>query len=292
MTNDNCLKTITDGIKNGSVVPYLGPGVLQEVKAITGDERLPADSDSLILAMNNGQPMAPRLMYEFPRAAMNMELKKGRSYVERFLTETYRDKKWQRSKLHNWLAEMKPAYVIDINRDVQLQESYQDTHHILVVGTARIAGTDYRYKLYRYNGTKYDPIRLEEVESHLPVLFKPMGTPVPEPSYIAADADYVDYITELMGGFAIPAFLKNYRKGKKYLLLGMRFLRDTERMVVSDIVYGAGEPAGWALILNPTEKERRFCAVRNIEILEDDWPSLVNTATGSDSVVRSAVEIL
>jgi hypothetical protein len=39
----------------------------------------------------------------------------------------------------------------------------------------------------------------------------------------------------------------------------MRFTRDTERMVMSDIIYAADEPAGWAFIPEPTDKERRFC---------------------------------
>ena len=42
--------------------------------------------------MNDGKPMAPRLMYEFARAAMNVEQKKGRKSVERFLTTTYAEK--------------------------------------------------------------------------------------------------------------------------------------------------------------------------------------------------------
>ncbi len=73
----------------------------------------------------------------------------------------------------------------------------------------------------------------------LPVLFKPMGAP--KPSYIASD---VDNITELMGGLAVPGFVKAQRRGKRYLLLGLRLNRDTERMVLSDLIYDAASPAG------------------------------------------------
>lgn len=268
---------LLSGLRDGSIVPYIGPGVLKDVKSIDGESLIPADSDSLILAMNNGQPMAPRLMYEFPRAAMNMELKKGRSFVERFLTETYGTKKWQRSVFHDWLAEIKPPYVIDINRDTQLQDSYAGIPHTLIVGTARI-NLDYRFKLYNYDGKTYTSIDQEKVDPGLPILFKPMGTPIPEPTYVAADADYVDYITELMGGFAIPSFLKEYRKNKRYLLLGVNLNRDTERMVFSDIIYAADNPAGWALMPNPTSKETRFCNNQNIQVIEIDWPQLIATS--------------
>ena len=43
----------------------------------SSENQIPADSESLIYAMNDGKPMAPRLMYEFPRAAMNLENKKS-----------------------------------------------------------------------------------------------------------------------------------------------------------------------------------------------------------------------
>lgn len=279
------LAEIISGISDGSVVPYLGPGVLRGVSSNDSDEQIPADSDSLILAMNGGRPMAAKLMYEFPRAAMNLELKRGRKFVERFLTGLYGEQQWRRSLLHDWLSKLSPRYIIDINRDTQLQECFTDLPHTLIVGAARISASDYRFQIYRYDGSAYSRADdLLEIEASLdgepasatwPVLFKPMGTPLPEPSYVASDADYVDYITELMGGFAIPSFIKKYRRDKKYLFLGLRLTRDTERMVLSDMIYGSGKPAGWALIPEPNAKERRFCAKQNIEIIEADWDALM-----------------
>lgn len=273
------LPELIDGLKSGQIIPYIGPHALKgAVHKETGAD-IPADSDSLILAMNNGQPMAPKLMYEFPRAAMNQELKKGRSYVTRFLNETYGKDVWTRAPVHDWLAEIKPKYVIDINRDTMLQATYADTPHNLIVGLARIGGTDYRFKIFHYDGSKYEEIEQEATDLSLPVLFKPMGSPIPEAHYIASDADYVDYITELMGGFGLPKFLKEYRKEKQYLFIGMRFNRDTERMVMSDIVYSAAEPIkGWVLIPEPTRKEERFCAKMGIEIIKTDISALLSAS--------------
>ena len=264
------LKKIITGIMTGDVVPYLGPYALEGVTEIGGSDPIPADSDSLILAMNDGRPMAPRLMYEFSRAAMNMEHKKGRNFVNRFLHKTYGVRNWSRAPLHDWLAEIKPAYVIDINRDTQLQDSYADTPHTLIRGISRIGGTNYRFFIHHYDGQTYEEIEQDNVDTRLPVLFKPMGSPLPDSTFIASDADYVDYITELMGGFAIPDFLKKYREDKQYLLLGMPLNRDTERMVLSDMIYAAAEPAGWALIPGPTKKEKRFCERKGIKIIEAD----------------------
>jgi len=264
------------GLADGSIVPYLGPGVLADVRHATTGAPIPADSDSLILAMNDGRPMAPKLMYEFPRAAMNVELKRGRTAVTRFLNRTYGESVWTRSSVHDWLRALRPPYVIDINRDTQLQDSYADGPHHLVVGIARLGGTAFRYKLYRWDGTAYAAV--DALDPALPVLFKPMGTPRPEANYIASDADYVDYITELMGGFAIPPELKAHRAGKRYLLLGMRLNRDTERMVMADIVYGAAAPVGWILLAAPTAKERRYCERIGLEIVEAGIDELIGVA--------------
>lgn len=269
------LTGIIEELRSGGVVPYLGPGVLSDVRDKETGETIPADSDSLILAMNNGRMMSQRLMYEFPRAAMHVEQRRGRVYIDHFLTHTYGKRQWTRSAVHEWIAKLLPEYVVDVNRDTQLLDSYAGTPHILVLGTARIMGSEYRYNLYQYDGESYRPVGPDEANWSGPILFKPMGAPLPEPQYIASDADYVDYITELMGGFAIPEFMKGYRKGLKYLFLGMRFTRDTERMVMSDIIQGADMPSGWALIPEPTDKERRFCARQGIEILEVDTDALL-----------------
>ena len=270
---------ILNGLYENKVVPYLGSGVLFDATNKLTGAAMPADSDSLILAMNNGKPMAPKLMYEFPRAAMNQELKKGRNFLGNFLTKLYGDTEWTRASVHNWLAEWKPAYVVDINRDTQLQDSYANEKHTLIVGLARMAANQFRFKLYHFDGSEYCEVTQEQVDPKLPILFKPMGTPKPEANYVASDADYVDYITELMGGFAIPDFLKEYRKGKQYLFIGLPLNRDSERMVMSDIVYGAAEKKGWVLNKNPTAKEQRFCKKIGLEIINADIEDLLGAVS-------------
>ena len=50
------------GLKDGSIVPCLGPGVLADVVSTATGAALPATSEQLILAMNGGKPMSPRLI--------------------------------------------------------------------------------------------------------------------------------------------------------------------------------------------------------------------------------------
>lgn len=277
------LQELANKLINHEIVPYLGAGALADVVEVGTQNPIPAESDSLILAITGGKPLSARLMYEFPRAAMDQELKRGQSAVNKALNAVYAQKEWTRGALHEWIAEIKSPYVIDINRDLQLQMSYINTPHILIQGVARISGTQFRFKLDYFNGEQYQSVTQENVPENIPILFKPMGSPLPDAVYIASDADYVDYITELMGGFAIPNFLKTYRKQRQYLFLGLRLNRDTERMVLSDIIYDSAEPAGWALISEPTPKERRFCALKKIEIVEASITDLLTQKTNQNS---------
>jgi hypothetical protein len=279
---------ILEGLYNNTIVPYLGPGVLFDARNKTTGAAMPADSNSLILAMNNGNPMAPKLMYEFPRAAMNMELKRGRDFLGQFLTHLYGKTEWTRAAVHNWVAEWRPHYVIDINRDTQLQDSYADEEHTLIVGVARISASQFRFKIYHYDGSGYFEIEQDQVDLRIPILFKPMGTPKPEATFIASDADYVDYITELMGGFAIPDFLKSYRQQKRYLLIGVPLNRDSERMVMSDIIYSAAEPKGWVLNKNPPPKEQRFCKRLGLEIIPADVEDFLQVVGFADRIQNAA----
>jgi hypothetical protein len=280
------LSSIIDGLKQGQIIPYLGPYALNGSQNAAG-EPIPADSDSLIYAMNNGKPMAPKLMYEFPRAAMNLELKRGRKFITQFLIKTYQETEWTTTPVHDWLASLNLPYIIDVNRDLLLQKAYASRPHTLILGMARIGGTDYRFKLFDYDGENYKEITIGTTSSSKPILFKPSGSPVPEPHFIASDADYVDYLTELMGGFGIPVFVKEYRQQKQYLFMGLRLKRDTERMIMSDITYAAGDPKGYILLPDATDKEKRFCERQNVEIIDADIPDLLQAA-GVDVMAQAA----
>ncbi|MQY52175.1 SIR2 family protein [Rhodocyclus gracilis] len=313
------------GLGDGRIIPCLGPGVLADVVSQRDGRALPVTSEAMIIAMNGGRPMAPKLMFEFSRAAMNIELKRGRAAIKRFLDTTYDSDEWTRAAAHDWLREIAPPYVIDFNRDRQLLDGYASRRpalHQVVLGCARLGGTAYRFRLFRYDGEGYVAIEPELADPSLPTLFKPLGAPLPggvrgvgggatvgggagvaglggagavggvggvggvgalrpESSYIASDADFVDYLTELMGGFGVPAFLKRRREQKRYLLLGLRLTRDTERMLLRDICHGAAEgPAGWALLPQASAKERRFCAQLGFSVIDADVGDLMRAAGG------------
>jgi len=272
------LDEIIEGLQSGQVVPYLGPGVLHDVRNAVDGRPIPGEGEPLLQALTAGKPLNARLMSDFARAAMHLELSKGRKFLTTFLEKTYGGSPCIGGTVHEWLASLPLPYVIDTNRDVRLQDLWAEQPHTLVVGIARLTASWYRYRIWESDGSAYREVAPEAVNSELPILFKPLGTPRPKPTFVASDADYVDYITELMGGFAIPSFVKKLRQGKQYVIIGLRLTRDTQRMILSDMIVDAGSPAGWALIAEPTAKERRYCASKNIEIIECGLPELLAAA--------------
>lgn len=254
-------------LRNQTTVPYFGLGVFKGTLTKDGEE-MPYDSDSMILKMNNGRAMSERLMFEYSRAAMHLEQRRGIEYLNQLVNFIY-TKEFEPTPLHKAIINMMPRYIIDTNRDSKFQELLAFEPHCLIVGKARIMADKNRYEVFEYDveNKKYFQVEEEALDEAEKILFKPMGTPLPEPSFIMSDADYVDWLTEAMGGFAIPPVLKTYRKTKKYLFLGTYFDRDTDRMVANELTM---DLEGGYVITDKElgKKEKKFIDKHKLEVLE------------------------
>ena len=271
---DTIIETIKKEIRNQLTIPYFSLGVFEGIMTKEG-EHVPDDSDSLILAMNGGRAMAPRLMYEYSRAAMHLEQRRGVDYMVQLINHIY-TKPFDPTPLHKAIIDMSPRYIIDTNRDTKFQELLAYTPHCLIIGKSRIMGNDYRFEIYEYDveNQKYFLVDEEVLETAQKILFKPMGSPLPTPSFVISDADYVDWLTEAMGGYAVPKVLKTYRKTKKYLFLGTYFDRDTDRMVANELSL---DLEGGYVITDKElgKKEKKFIEKHNLEVIPMSLPEFI-----------------
>lgn len=258
-------------IKSGALVPFIGMGVFKETKTEDGGQ-IPFDSDSMILALNSGRAMSPRLMYEYSRAAMSLEHRKGRAFIEQMTFHIFNSKPYKIPLVYEWLKQSMPPYVIDLNMDDSLLKVYSEVEHFLVTGVSRIMGGYDRFLVYQYNiiDKIYHKIDKALLNDSMPILFKPLGCVLPEKNFIVSDADFVDWLTEAMGGYAIPPFLKGYKEGKSYLFMGVDFDRDTFRMVANEVTLGLSD----GYLVNDkekiTKKEEKFLTSHKIEKLGSD----------------------
>jgi len=262
------LAKIAGELKNGECVLYLGMGCYKGLKFSDGSE-VPFDSDSVILALNEGRPMAARLMYEYTRAAMSIEQSRGRKYLEEKLKNIYK-KEFEKSSVYALMQKLMPKYIVDTNYDAQILSIYSAAPHYLVQGKARIGASLDRFEIFEWDMTikAYKQIQKEAFCLDKPVIFKPMGCVTPTGSFIVSDADFVDWITEAMGGFAVPPALKEYREGKKYLMMGLTLSKDTERMVANEITIGL---SGGYFVSDqePTKNRKRYLESHNMEAINE-----------------------
>lgn len=266
------MSNIKQALQEGSLVPFLGLGVFKDTQATDGTQ-LPYDSDSMILALNNGRAMSDRLMYEYSRAAMSLEQRKGRDFVVQMTNHIYSSKEYAPPFVYAYLKTIQPKYLIDTNMDDSGCKVYEDVAHFMIKGTAQIMGGGYdRFLVYLYDvaSKTYEPIEKEKLNSDIPILFKPMGGTLPEMNFIISDADFVDWLTEAMGGYALPPFMKAYKKDKSYLFLGVNFGRDTFRMVAHEITMGLKD--GYVVMKKDelTKKEQKFIALHNLTLIEEE----------------------
>lgn len=264
---------IKESLQEGSLVPFLGMGIFKDTKNSDGMQ-LPYDSDSMILALNNGRAMSDRLMYEYSRAAMSLEQRKGREFVVQMTNHIYSSKPYELPYTYQFLKKIQPKYLIDTNMDDSGCKVYDEVSHFMIKGTSQIMGGEYdRFIVYFYDVTSktYNPIAKEQLSDELPILFKPMGGTVPTMNFIISDADFVDWLTEAMGGYALPPFLKTYKQDKRYLFLGVDFGRDTFRMVANEITLGLQD--GYVVMKReeePTKKEQKFMSMHNLKLIESE----------------------
>ncbi|MDD3774765.1 MAG: hypothetical protein PHV08_02270 [Sulfurovaceae bacterium] len=256
---------IRESIINGTLVPFLGMGIFKDVISSDGSA-LPYDSDSMSLALNDNRPMSTRLMYEYTRVAMSLEQRKGRDFIIEKTNHIYSSKQYEIPLVYKYLKRVQPPYLIDTNLDDSACKVYEYIEHFMIVGTSRIMGGPDRFVVYKYNkDTKsYHEINKEEIHTSIPILFKPLGSNVPNKNFIISDADFVDWLTEAMAGFAMPSLLKEYKKGKSYLFMGVDFSKDTYRMVSNELTL---ELDGGFVIDDKeiwSKKEEQFIATHNL----------------------------
>ena len=174
MSNE-IIQTIKKEIRNQTTVPYFGLGIFEGVTTKEG-EQMPYDSDSMILMMNGGRAMSQRLMFEYSRAAMHLEQRRGVEYITQLMNHIY-TKDFAPTALQKAIVDMMPRFIIDTNRDTKLQELLAFEPHCLVTGRARIMADKNRYEIYEYDveNKKYFAVEEEALDEAKKILFKPMG---------------------------------------------------------------------------------------------------------------------
>ncbi|QOY53168.1 SIR2 family protein [Candidatus Sulfurimonas baltica] len=264
------MDNLVQSLKDGSLVPFVGMRVFENTKATDGST-LPYDSDSMILSLNSGRAMSSRLMYEYSRAAMSLEHRRGRDFIVQMTNHIYASKEYELPFTYEYFKSIQPKYMIDLNLDDSGCKIYEDIEHFMITGISRIMAANDRFVVYKYDLDKKEYLHVdkEELDDSIPILFKPLGCMLPDKNFIISDADFVDWLTEAMGGFAMPTFLKEYKKDKSYLFLGVDFSRDTYRMVANELTLNLKDGYVVSNKQEYSKKEKKFISAHNLQLIQD-----------------------
>ncbi len=105
-------------------------------------------------------------MFEYSRAAMHLEERRGVDYLRQLVNHLY-TKDFEPTPLQKAIVDMMPRYIIDTNRDSKLQELLAYEPHCLIIGKARIMADQNRYETYEYDVENKKYFLVEDfVEKH------------------------------------------------------------------------------------------------------------------------------
>lgn len=245
-------------IDAGSVIPYLGPGLL----ALCDDVRVPATPDALAAIMTAKVSVPHKIRHRLTQAAQFIENFKHRKSVVGLMNDAFATSPAP-SPLHLALAASGAGLYVDT--------WYDDTFATALArvrpnGWAQVQGMSQAEHFGQWFGG-YDAhgAPLSEVPAAGALLYKPIGSHAPAANYLVSDSDYVEVLTEIDIQTPIPPAVQAWRSGRSFLFVGCRFDDQLTRAFARQIMKRSSE-THWAILPDePTRMEARFLDEQCIE---------------------------
>jgi hypothetical protein len=249
---DDWLPQVRTGLKEGKVVPYLGPGLLDLIP----DSPVPSTPEALVALLTARVTVPHKIRNRLTQAAQYIENFKHRKSLVNQMDEAF-SKVPTPSALHEWLARLAPPLVVESWYDDTLVSAYArhrqgDWGQVQGLSQSEHFGT----------WTAFYDAKGQLAESCSPewksLIYRPIGGRHPASNYLVSDSDYVEVLTEIDIQTPIPAEVQALRKGRGFLFLGCRFNDQLTRSFARQIMKRAGE-RHWAVLAHePTRMEARF----------------------------------
>lgn len=246
------LANVAARLRNGSIIPYLGPGVAELAKP-----DVPLTPDSLAIFFGTKVALPRRARGNAWAAAQHIESNKHRSTVTGLMSQAF-SAPVEPTALHRHLAALRLPMIVDTWYDGAMRaalgnrDGWGEVQGITRAGIGEVRW----YRFYDANGNGVDSVAAGNWTT---VLYKPHGGVLPARNFLISDADYVEVLTEIDIQTPIPEIVRERRLGRSFLFIGCRFddqlLRIYARQITkrsADVHYAVVEPD--ALSRN----ERRF----------------------------------
>lgn len=252
------LASIGVRLRDGKVVPYLGPGL-----AALSKPNVPMTPEALAEFFGTKVALPRRAKGNAWAAAQHIESMKHRSTVTALMAEAF-GPAVEPTEFHRCLASLRLPMIVDTWYDGAMRAalgSSGDWGEIQGITRAGI-GEDRWYRFYDSAGRETDRTA---AETWTTVLYKPHGSAVPARNFLISDADYVEALTEIDIQTPIPDVVKNRRTERSFLFIGCRFNDQLLRTYARQVMKRSA--AAHYVIVEPdslTKNEVRFFATQGM----------------------------
>ncbi len=259
MSEEQALLEIMTGLRSGTVVPYIGPGIWATAET---PPLHPTDPIALVSKLTEKTSVPRKIRKNLNAAAQYIENFKHRKTLAGLMNLAFVDNAAP-TRLHEFIASMHQLpLIVDAWYDNAMQQALTKNPcwgQVQGVSQAEHHGEWARY--YTAEGGLTDA---EAAQKWKTLLYRPLGSCSPAHNYIVSDSDYVEILTEIDIQTPIPAPVQQRRTGKQFLFLGCRFTNQLERIFARQIIKRSSQ-RHWAILdCEPTRNEARFFTEANI----------------------------
>ena len=253
-------------LKEGSLAPYLGPGLLE---LADGEVVTASSPEAVAAALNTRAPAPSRIRTNMWAVAQHIEQRRHRNTLKAWMTEIFAADP-QPTTLHRWLSGLSLPLIVDSWYDGAMRAALKESGRedfVSIQGVTRAGESrDIWTKVYGADDSHFEDAAASRAVT---VLYEPHGGARPAGNFLVADSDYVEVLTEIDIQTPIPDIVRDRRGALGFLFLGCRFHDQMLRTYARQILKRSKGPhyavmSGEAL----TRNERRFLAENGITLID------------------------
>ncbi len=285
--NQAAIEFITARLRDGHVIPYLGPGVLSLSE---GDSPLPGSHGALVGRLTAKTSVPHKIRTNLTAAAQFIENFKHRKTVSNAMTEAFCGEA-QPTPLHTLLATMPmiPLIVHAWYDDLPQKALRAQSEWGMVQGVSQAEHFGNWVHYFHADGSRVDADTAGKPDAWKTMLYQPLGSVWPARNFLVSDSDFVEVLTEIDIQTPIPEPVQQLRRDRSFLFLGCRFSTQLERLFARQIMKRSSEKHWAVLPEEPTRNEARFLDEYNIERLAMPLPEFVAALEENASVHEARV---
>jgi hypothetical protein len=250
---------ITTGLAAGTLIPYLGPGMLE---LVPGGSPVAATPEALVAQLTAKVTVPHKIRTKLTAAAQFIENFKHRKTIVTYMGEAFQPVV-PPSALHRHLAALsKLPLLVDCwydNAMLGALAGRANWGQVQGLSQSEHFGTWVGY----YDNT--GAITVPEAAAQWDTLYyKPIGSISPAKNFLVSDSDYVEVLTEIDIQTPIPSRVQELRAGRGFLFLGCRFNDQLQRTFARQIMKRSSDTHYAVLPGELTRNEARFIEEQHI----------------------------